>query len=477
MPPSRVRQPLGFWRNVRRDRRGHELTGAPLRLPSTSVAKTTGLWLDSQVAVHATTRSLMSRRTWALLGMWVGATVAVFVLWYGASATEPEAPPRRLDGVPIRMPERDRAPSEIRRDQPMTLAPPGPPGMFRGGPRHRGLSGARGPARSRPSWHFETRGRITAQAVVDSEGRVYVGSHDHHLYALTPRGGLRWRRDLGGPIYSTAAIDDEGRIYVGSDASRFFCLDAEGAVVWSIDTEAEADTGVTISPSGGAVYFAAGVYLFAVTLNGQVQWRFRARSKIYSAPAVDEDGTIYVGSQDDHVYALNSEGALRWSYRTAGDVDSSPAIGDEGLIYFGSDDGSVYALDRDGRLVWSTPLGGYVRAPVAVGPTGVVIVSVYGPRPQVVSLGASDGEVRWRFPIRLADSSEVGANSGPLIDADGNVYFGSHDDYLYAVSPRGRLKWVYSVSGDIDASPTLREDGTLLVGSDDGKLYAFAGNP
>ena len=408
--------------------------------------------------------------------MWVGAGAGVAGLWYLSPASEPDRTAHRLDGVPTRTPESNRANQAVRRELPTEAAPLGRANTFRGGWRNHGRSEIRGPARAHPVWHFATHGRISAQAVVDSQGRIYIGSHDRHFYALTARGKLRWRRDLGGPIYSTAAIGEDGRLYVGSDANRLVAMRPDGTVDWTLDTEAEADTGITLSRDGGRLYVAAGSYLLAVALDGSVQWRFRTGSKIYSTPALDDDGTIYVGSQDDHLYALDADGFLRWSYRTGGDVDSSPAIGDRGFIYFGSDDGAVYALDRDGVLRWSRPLGGYVRAPVGLTGTGDVIASVFGPRPRIVALDQATGDVRWSFAIRLADSSEVGTTSGPSIDLDGNIYFGGHDDYLYSVTSRGRLRWVFPAAGDFDASPVLRNDGTLLVGSDDGKLYALRGS-
>jgi outer membrane protein assembly factor BamB len=315
--------------------------------------------------------------------------------------------------------------------------------------------------------------------VLATDGTIYIGSHDHYFYALTPQGTVRWKKDLGDRIYSTALVDADGNVYVGSDAEFVYAYSPTGELRWKLPTEGDADSGIAQAPDG-SLRFAAGSDLWAVKTDGTVMWRFRAKAKIYSAPAVDDDGTTYVGSQDDEVYAVAPDGAMRWSYRMRKDSDGGPTIGDDGTVYVGGDDGNVIALDPQGGRKWSTAVGGYVRAPVGLGLDGSVVVGIFGPRPRILALEATSGAVRWFFPVTIADSAEVGISSSPLIDRDGNVYCGAHDDFLYALDSEGHLRWVLETGGDVDSAPVLGADGTLYVGSDDGILYAVqdvAGTP
>ena len=63
--------------------------------------------------------------------------------------------------------------------------------------------------------------------------------------------------------------------------------------------------------------------------------------------------------------------------------------------------------------------------------------------------------------------------SSPTVGADGTIYFHSNDEYLYAVSSGGRLKWKFAVDSDEPSSPAIGADGTIYIGSSDTNLYAI----
>jgi hypothetical protein len=41
------------------------------------------------------------------------------------------------------------------------------------------------------------------------------------------------------------------------------------------------------------------------------------------------------------------------------------------------------------------------------------------------------------------------------------------------VDARGGVRWRFATQGDVDAPLTLLSDGTLVAGSDDGRVYAL----
>jgi outer membrane protein assembly factor BamB len=65
-------------------------------------------------------------------------------------------------------------------------------------------------------------------------------------------------------------------------------------------------------------------------------------------------------------------------------------------------------------------------------------------------------------------------DSSPVVAADGTIYFGCWDGKLYALKPDGTPKWApRDLGAYISASPALGADGTIYVGTGSGNLYAI----
>ncbi len=87
------------------------------------------------------------------------------------------------------------------------------------------------------------------------------------------------------------------------------------------------------------------------------------------------------------------------------------------------------------------------------------------------------GAVKWTF------ETGDGIESSPTIGEDGTIYFGSHDGYLYALSPDGKEKWKFKAGAPIYndkwkhysaiiSSPAIAKDNTVYIISPDDFLYA-----
>ncbi|MFD0681642.1 MULTISPECIES: beta-alanine-activating enzyme beta-propeller domain-containing protein [unclassified Paenibacillus] len=80
---------------------------------------------------------------------------------------------------------------------------------------------------------------------------------------------------------------------------------------------------------------------------------------------------------------------------------------------------------------------------------------------------SSNGMKRWGF------TTWGQIFSSPAIGTDGTVYVGSNDGKLYAVNKNGTKKWEFVTGDQVTSSPAIGADGTIYVGSDDKKLYAI----
>ncbi|MBH49432.1 MAG: hypothetical protein CMG69_01600, partial [Candidatus Marinimicrobia bacterium] len=92
-----------------------------------------------------------------------------------------------------------------------------------------------------------------------------------------------------------------------------------------------------------------------------------------------------------------------------------------------------------------------------------------------------DNQNSGRSPINGTDqgtlvwSYETGGdvNSSPVVDDVGDVYFGSDDGSVYALSADGQLKWRYATGSGVAASPLVASLDRLYVGSKSGVFYCF----
>jgi outer membrane protein assembly factor BamB len=78
------------------------------------------------------------------------------------------------------------------------------------------------------------------------------------------------------------------------------------------------------------------------------------------------------------------------------------------------------------------------------------------------------GKGKWEFRAR----SRV--DGSPLICAGKHVVVGADDGYLYVLDlVSGEELWSYEIGASVKTSPAVA-GGLVLVGADDGCLYAFA---
>ena len=71
------------------------------------------------------------------------------------------------------------------------------------------------------------------------------------------------------------------------------------------------------------------------------------------------------------------------------------------------------------------------------------------------------------------DSGLKGLWAAQVVDAHGDVYFGTQGGHVYGYSPSGHVLFDLPVSGPIDSYPAMTATGVLIVGDERGTLYAI----
>jgi outer membrane protein assembly factor BamB len=203
---------------------------------------------------------------------------------------------------------------------------------------------------------------------------------------------------------------------------------------------------------------------------------------VTSSPAVAAD-MVFVGGEDSNVYAFDQNtGTLKW-VRYVAKVHSSPAYSN-GMVFVGSYDGKIYALNAStGLTIWSKQLAHEIYASPAVVDGRVFITAYdidYWHYAWIYALNETSGATIWSWAIY--GDWFVNAFSSPAVSG-GRVFFGAHyygggpgRSFVASNATTGSLIWekAFSGSAEIWSSPGVDEtQGTVYVGSDDGKVYGL----
>ena len=323
-------------------------------------------------------------------------------------------------------------------------------------------------------WQAATGDSLTCSPAAAADGTAYVGGDDGNFYAFTSGGTVKWKFAAGGFDTSAAAVGDDGTVYAGSLDGNLYALTSAGALKWRYTVPSPTDptlaNAVASSPAVGAdgtVYFKAeDNNLYAITTGGVLKWRVNVPGLSYAAPAIGTDGTVYVGSDNNTLYAIAPSGTTKWTMTADSGIYASVAIDSGGNLYFASLGGTVYSLNSSGGVRWSFKAGNSVSSSPALGPNGLVYVGCYDGK--VYALSAANGALAWTY----ATGAQIRAST-PAVDANGVVYIGSYDRNLYAINPDGTLNRTYPTDDAVRSSPVIAGT-TLLFGSNDHRLYAFA---
>lgn len=191
---------------------------------------------------------------------------------------------------------------------------------------------------------------------------------------------------------------------------------------------------------------------------GDGLWEFTTKNWVSSSPTV-VDETVYIGSADTRVYAIDAvSGESEWFVETDDIVFGSPNVKD-GTVYIG--EGHWSTRNQSGQ---ATVQGS------GVPPRSIdTSLSPDAKQRAVYALDAATGEQQWKV---LTDDS---VQSSPTV-IDGTVYVGSFDGRLYAIdADDGTVNWTFETNAPVRTSPVVANE-TVYFGNDNGIVSAVDGS-
>jgi outer membrane protein assembly factor BamB len=277
---------------------------------------------------------------------------------------------------------------------------------------------------------------------------------------------------------------------VAISAGRFHCLalKRDGTVVaWGSNGYGQTNVPASLS---NVVAIAGGAYhSLALQADGTlVGWGWNQSGQTTIPAELGHADVLAIAARGNHSLALKRQAGLAiapaitlqpQSRTNAAGTTATFTVGAIGTAPLS------YEWRKDGtRLVNGGTISG-ATSPVLtlasiqtndVGAYEVVVANAFGSvTSQVATLTltpATPGNVRWQF---LA--GDIVASS-PAIGADGTVYVGSWNGKFYALDgATGAKRWEFQAGAILHSSPTIGTDGTVYFGSyePDSKVYALNG--
>ncbi len=293
-------------------------------------------------------------------------------------------------------------------------------------------------------------------------------------------GQVYWNVDIAptpaGSRVPSPVVNRDDRVVIGDSSGVVRSIDMAGNVLWSYPTDGPIDTAPALGLAGTVYVQTKNGTLYAIRENGTLYWS-RAVGQSDASPKVGPNGWIYVGGSDNNgpggstrylLMAYRADGERKSLVELDARVTTTPSFGEDGGVLVGTAAGTLYELAPDLAMVGSHSLGqGY-----AIGDG----LAVAGDAMQTVLVPTTGGLlIAWTnlydFPLWYFSGCGP-VRSAPAVTQDGKVIFGSQDGKVYALQlADGNKIWEYDTGGPVDSSPALDPVFAYVVGGNPAHLY------
>ncbi len=345
-----------------------------------------------------------------------------------------------------------------------------------------------------------TNGNIRSTPYVESSGDILVVSQSGYLYRMNAKGETIDSFNLGASSDSSPIVDGSGRIWVGTNDSYINVVNSTLTAFLGYPLTRNVGGNVRTIPAidagSGRVFFgtdytggasATSCNFCAMSLTGTLFPGFIYTGDVIQGSPFISGSSVYFGGNlgGGDVWSYTLTGSDNWGspFTTSSDVFVRPVVSAGGKIYFGSwyNDRYFYSVSTAKVEQWRFDTGLVaIYSSAALDETrrrvyfGTGDKQSGGDDGKVYALNMDTGGLVWTYQTGGA------IYSSPVVGADGAVMIGSNDGFLYAFEPDGTLRWKIDLKDDVRSSPVLSSgDFVVYVGSDENRLYSVpvTGNP
>lgn len=322
-------------------------------------------------------------------------------------------------------------------------------------------------------WTKSVGERLTSGILTFGTGNFFVTSSEGNVYELDERGNIR-RITIGEQITSKGFVDSSNVLWIGDKKGRLHRI-KDGKILLTVNLNRIITSGIIIDTNDNVYFGTLSGDFVSMKKDGKINWEIKTNSPIKCSPVMNNDGEIFFGNDKGQIYCITKDGKTKWIQNVGEPVrknfvlvnDSSGNfiyVIDEGQWISCFTQSGKFESKLSGKLVFETDLKVLydgVRNIVLFGAQGNKIGAVY----------------KTERGLEFLWSNWVGSYtlSAPVLDKDGNLYFGGWDGYLYSLSPLGTLRWKIKLDGPIHTRPALYKDDTVYITSMN-KVYAVDKN-
>jgi outer membrane protein assembly factor BamB len=218
---------------------------------------------------------------------------------------------------------------------------------------------------------------------------------------------------------------------------------------------------------------------FTVIVEPTRLWAFNLPGKIeYSSPAVSDENTVFIGiteavrtNNGPNFFAVKN-GTKVWetllpNVASSDQIQSSASIASDGSIYMSSlFERFIYKINSGNGTIESrfkTNSRMRYSAPTFALDGSVIIANYNNNDRGVRSLSTDLSTQNWIF------KTGVDFNATATIGADGTIYIGAINGFLYAINPDGTEKWSSNFGTWTATTPAIGPDGTIYFAGEGNK--------